>query len=193
MPEKLIRGTSSQHLTAEHYAVARVLRGSRAGRIGLALFLLIFLIALPAGADEETRAMLPTHDSLVTMSAMSVQMVATLKPTPAWVATVVNHRPSLLPALYVSLAGLQTYDAYSTLTSLNNGDSVETNPVFRGVMGHPAALISLKSAVTVGSIYITERLWRRQHRTAAIALMATMNGMMAIVAAHNASVLQSPR
>jgi len=38
----------------------------------------------------------------------------------------------------------------------------------------------------VGAIYAAEQLWRQHHRGQAIAIMVASNGVMAIVAAHNA-------
>lgn len=104
----------------------------------------------------------------------------------------VDARPLFLPSMYISLAALQGYAVYSTLRALNQG-AVEANPMMRGVVGNSAALFAVKGAVTFGSIYMAERLWRGHRRGAAIALMAVTNDMMAVVAAHNASVLRADR
>ena len=102
------------------------------------------------------------------------------------------ERGSLLPAMYLGLATLNAYDAYSTNRALKSG-AIEANPVMRGVAGNPAALWAVKGGVTALSIYAAERLWRENHRVAAIAVMAVTNGMMATVAAQNARVLQGQR
>jgi hypothetical protein len=102
------------------------------------------------------------------------------------------ERGSLLPALYVSLGGLQAYDAYSTSRGLKNGAS-EANAVLGAVAGHPAALFAVKGGTAFMSIYVAERLWRGHHRGQAIAMMVVSNGIMAAVAAGNASIIRSQR
>ena len=101
-------------------------------------------------------------------------------------------RGSLLPALYVSLAGLQAYDGYSTSRGLKSGAS-EANAVLGTVASHPAALWAVKSGTAFMSIYVAERLWRGHHRGQAIAMMVVSNGIMAAVAASNASIIRSQR
>jgi hypothetical protein len=99
-------------------------------------------------------------------------------------------RPSTLPALYATSAALQGYDAYSTLRALKNGGR-EANPLMKGVVNNPAALVAMKAGVTTASIMAAERLWKGQHRVGAIGVMVASNLMMGIVAAHNSRVLSS--
>jgi hypothetical protein len=101
-------------------------------------------------------------------------------------------RGPVLPALYVSLVGLQAYDGYSTSRGLGNGAS-EANPALRTLANNPGALWAVKGGTTVVSIYVAERLWRRHHRGQAIALMVASNGIMAAVAANNASIVGARR
>lgn len=100
------------------------------------------------------------------------------------------ERPRVLPALYAGNIALQAFDVYSTTHALNLG-AVEANPVMQRVVGHLPAFIALKASVAGASIYASERLWREHHRGAAIALMVASNGVMAVVARHNASVIRS--
>jgi hypothetical protein len=101
-------------------------------------------------------------------------------------------RGSVLPALYVSLGGLQAYDGYSTSRGLRNG-AYEANSVMGTLASHPAALWAMKGGTAFVSILVAERLWRGHHRGQAIALMAVSNGIMAAVAASNASIIRSQR
>jgi hypothetical protein len=94
--------------------------------------------------------------------------------------------------MYVSLAALQGYDAYSTLRAVKQG-AVEANPMMAGIVGNPAAFIAVKGVTMVATIYVAERLWREHRRTAAVVLVAVTNGLMAVIAAHNASVLRTQR
>lgn len=92
-------------------------------------------------------------------------------------------RPAPLVPLYLSFAALQALDAFTTIRALDRG-AVEANPVMSGIAGNPAALVATKVGVAVGTVWLTERLWRR-NRAAAVAMMAALNGMYAAVVAHN--------
>jgi len=97
-------------------------------------------------------------------------------------------RPSALPALYVSLAGLQAYDGYSTTRGVRNG-ATEANPLVGGLAGQPAAFWTVKALSTVTTIYFAEQLWRQHKRGQAIMTMVVANAVMGAVAAHNASIV----
>ena len=101
-------------------------------------------------------------------------------------------RPTILPALYVTSAALQGYDAYSTLTALKNGGR-EANPLMKGIVKSPAAFVAMKAGVTMASIMAAESLWKNNHRFGAIGLMVASNLMMGVVAKHNAQVLSTLR
>jgi uncharacterized protein DUF5658 len=101
-------------------------------------------------------------------------------------------RGSLLPSLYVGLAGLNAFDAYSTNRGLSQG-AIEANPLMRAATGNPATVWAVKAGVTAVSITLAERLWRQHRRGSAIAVMVISNGMMAVVAARNASVIRAQR
>jgi hypothetical protein len=98
------------------------------------------------------------------------------------------HRPRILPLMYVSRLALQGYDAYSTFAVLSRG-GVEANPLMKGAT-HPAVFLAVKGATSALTIAVAERLWRRQgRRKAAVALLVVTNSLLAISAAHNATVL----
>jgi hypothetical protein len=99
-------------------------------------------------------------------------------------------RPSALPAMYVSLAGLQAYDGYSTLRGVRAG-ATEANPLVGGLAGQPAAFWTVKALSTVTTIYFAEQLWRQHKRGQAIVTMVAANAVMGAVAAHNNAVLSS--
>ncbi|HXE79327.1 MAG TPA: DUF5658 family protein [Vicinamibacterales bacterium] len=92
-------------------------------------------------------------------------------------------RPAALVPLYASFAALQALDAQTTIAGLRRGHT-EANPVLAPVAGRPALLIGAKSAIAVGTIVVSEKLWRR-HRTAAVALMVAVNAAHAAVVVHN--------
>jgi hypothetical protein len=103
-----------------------------------------------------------------------------------------DSRGALLPALYVSLAALNAYDAYSTTKGLSLGAG-EGNAMMRSVAGRPALLWAVKGGVTAGSVFIAERLWKKNNKVGAVAVMLATNGMMATVAARNNRVINSLR
>lgn len=112
-----------------------------------------------------------------------------------WPAAEAAHRtpkrPPLLSALYVSYAGAQVLDLYTTSASLRQGGR-EVNPVVAPLSADLVAVSVLKAATTAGTIYFVDRLWRR-HRVAAVILMAGLNGAVGGVAAHNARVARRAR
>jgi hypothetical protein len=98
-------------------------------------------------------------------------------------------RGAALPVLYGTLAGLQAYDGWSTVRAVRLG-ATEANPAVAGIASHAPAMWAVKAGATLVSIYAAERLWRRHRRTEAIVTMIAVNSAMAMVAAHNASVLK---
>jgi hypothetical protein len=97
-------------------------------------------------------------------------------------------RPPVLPALYATSAALQGYDAFSTLSALQNG-AHEANPLMKSVVKSPAAFVAMKTGVTAASIMAAEQLWKNHHRMGAVGMMIATNVMMGMVAAHNSHVL----
>jgi hypothetical protein len=100
-------------------------------------------------------------------------------------------RPSALPGMYVTLAGLQAYDGYATLRGVRGGSATETNPLVGGLAKQPAAFWTVKALSTVTTIYFAEQLWRQHKRGQAIVTMVVANAVMGAVAARNTSVLRS--
>jgi hypothetical protein len=98
-------------------------------------------------------------------------------------------RGAALPVLYGMLAGLNTYDGWSTVKAVRLG-AIEANPAVAGIASNAPAMWAVKAGATMASVYAAERLWRRNRRTEAIITMVAVNGAMAMVAARNASVLR---
>lgn len=94
-----------------------------------------------------------------------------------------QKRPAALVPLYVTFAALQALDAHSTLMATGSG-GVEGNPLMRGAVSNPAAMLAVKAGVATGVVAISERLWRH-NRTAAVLTMIGLNSAYALVAAHN--------
>jgi hypothetical protein len=148
-----------------------------------AAFATVVLFAAPSFAADTTVAGEVTTAVVAETAVPAPAIVAAA--APVWQPA---SRPTILPALYAGSALLQAYDAYSTMKALNLG-GVEANPVAKGVVGNPALFIGVKAAVAAASILAAEKMWKNHHRLAAIATMAATNSIMAMVAAHNAGVI----
>ena len=120
-----------------------------------------------------------------------VVTAATTAPAPMKVREAFS-RPAVLPALYASYAALQAYDIYSTREALGRG-AREANPLMQGVAGNTMAMTAVKASVAVGTIMAAERLWKKNNKAAAIAVLVASNGVAAIVAARNARTLRQLR
>ena len=101
------------------------------------------------------------------------------------------ERPVLLSALYVTYAGVQALDVYTTAQSLRAGGR-EANPLLAPLSGDLVVVSAVKAASTVGTIYFVNRLWRR-HRVTAVILMAGLNGAVGAAASYNARVARRAR
>jgi hypothetical protein len=91
-----------------------------------------------------------------------------------------------LPALYAVTAVTQLLDAHSTMAALGKG-AREANPVMQGVATHGGALLAVKAGAAVGTVFMAEKMWRR-NRAGAIATMVLVNVVTGAIAAHNYSV-----
>ena len=94
-----------------------------------------------------------------------------------------TSRPRALPALYASLGVLQGLDLYSTRRAVSAGAN-ELNPIVGKAAKNTGAMLAVKALSTAGSIYFTERAWKK-NRKGAVVLMAIMNGVTAAVVANN--------
>jgi hypothetical protein len=157
----------------------------------LVLILAAAVPAAPAAADGDTRPVAAATG--VASGSTPVPLLLELRPVALPAPEGLRPtRGATLPALYVGLAGLNAFDAYTTTVGLSKG-ATEANPLLKSVADRPAALWGLKAGVTAGSIVLAEKLWRNNRRGAAIAMMVASNGVMAAVAARNLQVLNRAR
>ena len=147
--------------------------------VGSLVGLLLMTSSAFAADDNTTTAVTPAIAAAATSLAANITVAPRVAP----------RRPLMLPSLYAGSAFLQGYDAYSTLSALKNGGT-EANPLMKSITKSPVAFIGLKAGVTMMSIMAAERMWKDNNRLGAVLTMAASNGFMAMVAAHNASVLR---
>lgn len=146
---------------------------------------LMVILSSSVAADEETATMLmPAAITTAASASQRVDFESAMS-----VAERPLRRPIVLPGLYAGFITLQALDTSYTLRSLPLL-AREVNPLMRGVTKYPAAFVALKASLTIGAIMNAERLWRDDHRVAAIVLMAASNGLMAVVVSRNASTLR---
>src|SRR5712692_6079024 len=98
-------------------------------------------LAAETSHETQTTAPLPTTDCATAVSPLAGDVDWSLRP----VQIGPTKRPGVLPALYVSLAALQVFDAYSTSEGLARG-AREANPVMQAIVGNPALFWSVKAA-----------------------------------------------
>jgi hypothetical protein len=113
---------------------------------------------------------------------MPVETAAAVTPAPSkWTA------PPLHMTGYASFAALQTLDVVSTLQALKVPGAREANPVIAGLVDHPMAFITLKSATTI-AVLTSMRQLSKTHPKAAVLVMAGLNSGYACIVAANLRV-----
>jgi hypothetical protein len=115
------------------------------------------------------------------LPAVPLDLSAATLPLPQETRRSSSVAPTL--AMYASFGILQALDAHSTLRALS-GNGTEANPFVRPFASSPVALISFKATTTVGLVYLTERL-RKKNKVAALAAAVGLNSLQAFVVAHN--------
>jgi hypothetical protein len=136
--------------------------------------------ALALVASDTPSALLPLFPTAI-RTAASAEAASTIAPDFSRI-----RRPRLLPALYAVTVLTQVLDAHSTMSALGRGGR-EMNPMMQGVASNGTTLLAVKVGTAVGTVFVAEKLWRR-NRVAAVALMVAVNVATAGIAAHNYSV-----
>ena len=145
---------------------------------------LLVIVSSSVAAEETSTTLMP---ATITAAASASQRVGF--ESAVSVAERPPRRPIVLPGLYAGFITLQALDTSYTLRSLPLL-AREVNPLMKGVTRYPAAFVALKAGLTIGAIMNAERLWKDDHRVAAVVLMAASNGLMAVVVSRNASILR---
>ena len=134
-------------------------------------------------APQEPPAAAPEPSLELRGEAPSVTPVSTTETTGIATAGPGHEGRGVLIPLYASFVVLQALDAHSTLLAVSRG-AKETNPIAAPFVEHPAALVAFKAGMTVGTLYMVERV-RRHSRVGAIVLTAAFNSAYATVVANN--------
>ena len=132
---------------------------------------------------------------MLTAGAASAQEPAVALPAETQVlgtigapATAKPKRPKMLMPLYAMHLSLHGLDVHSTLQARERGHR-EANPLLRNVTS--GQMIGAKLASSAASVWIAERLWKK-NRPAAIVLMAAVNVGLAAVVANNYRIARAP-
>ena len=134
-------------------------------------------------APFEVAMVVPTSAAADAAAVPERRPQLTPRPLEAWKLDRQESRPAALPAIYAAFGVLQAMDIYSTRRAVGAGAS-EVNPVVRNATGSSGAMIAIKAASTAGTIFFTERAWKK-NRKGAVVLMAVINGVTAAVSARN--------
>jgi len=138
-------------------------------------------------ADAAAAVRAPFESAMAApMAEHASRLPAPMKPAinDAWTLDRKESRPAALPAMYASLGALQALDIYSTRRAMQTSRAYEVNPLMRGVAGNSAAMLGVKAAATAATIFFTERAWKKNRKSAVVA-MVIANGLNAAVAARN--------
>ena len=138
-------------------------------------------LATPSGPSGPSR---PPVSSLVAENATAASTVVDLP-------NGIQRPTTSINLLCVSFAALQALDLHSTFRALGTG-AQESNPVLGGFANNKAAMIGVKAATTVGTIYLV-RKFGVKNRVASTILMAAANSAYAIIVAHNYRVAGARR
>jgi hypothetical protein len=157
---------------------------------------LMLTIALSAGPADSSSplgavpAPLAEAVTAISLASPSSQLPALASPlagplkTAPWMSDR-QRRPAALPALYATLGAMHALDVYSTRRAMRAG-AHEVNPAMKHAAGNAGAMMAVKALSTAGSIFFTERAWKK-NRKGAVVLMAIVNGVTAAVVANNMS------
>ena len=140
----------------------------------------VFLGIGPASVAAQT----PISDNLnrlATAETQAVPRISEVEPVSR-----PESRGVLVP-LYISAATLQMLDVHSTRRALSSGYT-EGNPAMAGIASNTPAFVAVKAATAATTIWVSEKL-RKRNRAAAIGLMVAVNAVTATVVAHNYRVV----
>ena len=143
-------------------------------------------IASPSIATAEPIVLEPIPITWAT-DFSSYQPAGIVAPAPGIVLQRRLTDPAFVRKLYYGYAALQLTDGVTTLVSVNRG-AREANPFLQGAARNPAAMIGLKAATVVGTIYTLEKI-RRNHPVVATASLIVINATLGVVAVNNVSVV----
>ncbi|MDP1570883.1 MAG: hypothetical protein Q8L86_12870 [Vicinamibacterales bacterium] len=167
----------------------------------------LLLLTVPASAQDfgDNRTAVPAYllaratmanETLTAKSAASVTDAAVTPdvasalqwPTPASPEAFAGTagRPAALPVLYGALVLLQGMDFHTTRQGMALG-AHETNGLIRN--GNAGTTTALKMASAATTIFIAEKMWKK-NRAGALALMVATNVVLGAVVANNANVIR---
>lgn len=98
-----------------------------------------------------------------------------------------SKRPSALVPLYMLQGVLQGVDAFTTIRGMKQGQA-EQNPIFRG--HNAGVMLTTKLIATTSSIFMAEKMWKK-NKAAAIAIMVASNLVTSAVVANNYRTLSA--
>jgi hypothetical protein len=149
----------------------------------------VYLLAHAAADSLNTadEAREPADQAAATMPARAIeaQPPNPLDRAPRMDVTGTRSRPLALPVLYATLGVLQGMDFYTTQKGMALG-AHETNGLIRN--GNSGTTMALKAASMATTIFIAEKMWKK-NKAGAVALMVATNVMFGAVVANNARVI----
>jgi hypothetical protein len=125
--------------------------------------------------------------SALSAAPAAAQVMADRPPTPVVSYSFDVQRdvpvPPSLTDMYLKHAALQSLDVLTTVSALSQGHA-EANPILG--KGHPAAIVGAKVSA---SVYLTQKLWKRNPKAAMVTMVVT-NAVLSAVVVNNSAVLR---
>jgi hypothetical protein len=156
--------------------------------------LVFVLVSAPAVAQQGHSLLLP-FDSAVGSTVPRPEAATpgrAADPAPPRLSGLATVAPKprfpLLGSMYASFVALQVADVHSTTRALAAGGR-EANPMLP-FAGNTATMVGVKAASSAATVYLVNRIARR-NRTAAIVLMAALNSAYSAIVAQNYRVAAS--
>ena len=144
---------------------------------------LLIALTVSTGTVGTGASPTPGTDSRTLAHAVKITPLRATTPAETWMFDRPQRRPSALPVMYAALGALQALDVYSTQRATGAGAS-EANPLMKQAAGSSATMVAAKALSAAGTIYFTERAWKK-NRKGAVIMMAIVNGAMAAITARN--------
>lgn len=139
----------------------------------------LVIVGLARSAAAQETAAAAAMDATIAAAASTAAADATVT------LPEISSRPAILMPLYKSFVSLQVADFATTRVALARG-AREVNP-FLSSTGAPGMAVA-KLVGTSGTLWLTERLWRRNRR-AAVVTMVVSNVVMGLVVVNNTHVV----
>jgi len=134
--------------------------------------LVIGVMAVPAAAQESTAA----------EPSVSIVIEQPQPESSAWTSKPVRI------SLVAAFAALQALDVVTTTKALRQG-GYEASPIVRGMASRPALFISVKTVMTLWTLWQTEKMAKNGQATGAVVSLVAADALYGVIVARNFQIV----